>query len=292
MTHKAGFVNIVGYPNAGKSTLMNLLMGDTLSVVTHKSQTTRHRILGILNDENYQIVFSDTPGIIKPAYKLQASMMEAVKTSFEDADLMIWLLDITAPKPPEDFIEKMKKLGMPLMILLNKVDLADKELIETWINYLEDLFAEAFILPVSALKGDEKEVILEQIKKTIPEHPAYFPKDQFTDKPERFFVSEIIRGKVLLLYKQEIPYSIETVVESFKEEEEIIRIRAVIFVNRKSQKPILIGKGGEAIKKTGTAARLDIEAFFGKKVYLELHVKVRENWRDNSQQLKNFGYNP
>lgn len=291
MEHRAGFVNIIGYPNAGKSTLMNLLMEENLSVVTNKAQTTRHRILGMINNKDHQVIFSDTPGIIRPSYKLQESMMRFVNSSFEDADLLIWLIDGTSGQPEADLISKIQKLKIPVLILINKTDLATAEAVDKHIAFLTTLFPKADCLPVSAINKKYKSKILSRILKHIPQHPPYFPKDQMTDKPERFFVSEIIRGKILTQYKQEIPYSIEVVVESFKEEEKIIRIRAVIFTNRKTQKPILIGKGGQSLKKVGIAARKDMEEFFGKQVYLELFVKVKENWRNDPNQLKYFGYN-
>jgi len=297
MGHKSGFVNIIGNPNVGKSTLMNALLGERMSIITNKPQTTRHRIIGIWNDDDYQIVFSDTPGIIHdPHYKMQVSMNHYAFSAFEDADLMIYMTDtVEKPEMTDKLKNKLQKLDAQVYLLINKVDISDQnkvmEIIEFWKN--EYSFDKVF--PISALEKVGVEHILEEIKEVLPEGEPFYPKDQLTDKSERFFVSEIIREKILLLYHQEIPYSCQVIVEQFKEGEarsgKIIRISADIYVSRPTQKSILIGKGGEKIKKLGTEARKDIEAFLEEKVFLELRVKVKENWRDDERTLKYFGYN-
>jgi GTPase len=292
--HTSGFVNIIGRPNVGKSTLMNALVGERMSIITNKPQTTRHRIIGIVSEEDYQIVFSDTPGIIKdPAYKMQQAMNSFVEGSFEDADIMLFLTDPLEKYGEDDpIIEKLKSVEVPIFLVLNKVDLSKPEkllpLIQLWNKRLP--FAETF--PISALKKQNTNELLKYIIKYLPEGPVYYPKDQLTDKSERFFVSEIIREKILMRYKQEIPYSCEVIVESYKEDNErdLIRIRANIIVSRKTQKSILIGKGGEKIRSLGIDARKDIEKFVEKQVHLELFVKVKENWRDDDEMLKGFGY--
>ncbi len=291
MEHKAGYVNIIGNPNVGKSTLMNVLMGEKLSIITHKAQTTRHRILGILNEENYQIVFSDTPGIIKPAYKLQESMMNFVQSAFQDADVLIYMVEI-GEKSLKDvaLFEKIKNTKIPLLLLINKIDLAQQKEVEEQINLWKEKVSNAEILPISALNKFNIEKILVRIKELLPEAPAFYEKDAITDKPERFFVSESIREKILKHYKKEVPYSVQVEVEEFKEEEEIIRIRAIIFVMRESQRGIIIGHKGAGIKRIGTEARRELERFFGKKIFLETVVKVKKNWRDDDRQLKSFGY--
>ena len=291
MEHKAGFVNIIGNPNVGKSTLMNVLMGEKLSIITHKAQTTRHRILGILNEENYQIVFSDTPGIIKPAYKLQESMMNFVQSAFQDADVLIYMVEIGEKSlKDEALFEKIKNTKIPLLLLINKIDLAQQKAVEEQINLWKEKVPNAEILPISALNKFNIEKILVRIKELLPEAPAFYEKDAITDKPKRFFVSESIREKILKHYKKEVPYSVQVEVEEFKEEEEIIRIRAIIFVMRESQRGIIIGHKGAGIKRIGTEARRELERFFDKKIFLETVVKVKKNWRDDDRQLKSFGY--
>ncbi|MBN1251336.1 MAG: GTPase Era [Bacteroidales bacterium] len=290
--HKAGFVNIVGNPNVGKSTLMNALVGEKLSIITSKSQTTRHRIMGIVNGEDFQIVYSDTPGVVQPASKLHESMLKFSKSALEDADVIIYVTDIYEKTDKNiDFIEKTKNTGIPVLLIINKVDLSNQEklveLTESW----EKIMPDAYIIPTSATENFNIDILLRKIIELLPVSPPFFPKDQLTDKTERFFVSEIIREKILMNYKKEIPYSAEVEVEEFKEEEHIIKIRAIINVERESQKGIIIGNKGAALKKTGTMARIDIEAFFEKKVYLELYVKVSKDWKNKPKSLKQFGYN-
>jgi len=292
MTHKAGFVSIIGKPNVGKSTLMNALVGEKLSIVTSKVQTTRHRILGILNGADFQIVFSDTPGIIKPRYKLHEAMMRFVSSSFVDADVILFITDIFEKNNVEeiDQLSLLQKVKVPIVLVLNKIDLLKDDTVSTQMNYwMASIQASAYIA-ISALKGINTDKVLNTIIKHLPQSPAFYPKDELTDKPERFFVAEMIREQIFVTYKQEVPYSTEVVIEAFREDENITRIRADIIVNRKSQKPILIGKEGMKLKKVGTAARKNIEAFLEKKVYLELYVKVREDWRNNPNFLRNFGY--
>ncbi|PQJ16672.1 GTPase Era [Aureicoccus marinus] len=291
MTHKAGFVNIIGNPNVGKSTLMNALMGERLSIITSKAQTTRHRILGLLNGEDFQIVISDTPGIIKPAYALQESMMDFVKTAMEDADILLYMVEIGEKAlKDEKLYAKLQKTKTPLLLLLNKIDTSDQETLESAVQYWQEQLPTAEIHPISALENFGIEGLMSRLIELIPEAPAYFPKDQLTDKPERFFVNECIREKILLHYKKEIPYSVEVETEEFKEEEKIIRIRSLILVERSTQKGIIIGHQGKALKRVGVEARADLEKFFGKQIHLELYVKVNKNWRSDSQQLKRFGY--
>lgn len=289
--YKSGFVNIVGNPNVGKSTLMNALVGERLSIITSKAQTTRHRILGVVNEENYQIVFSDTPGIIQPNYNLQSSMMKFVKSAFQDADVFLYMVEL-GEKALKDasFFERLKTTDIPILLLINKIDKSDQTAVEKAISYWQEQLPKAQIMPISALEKFGIDNIMSTIVDLLPNGVPYFPKDALTDKPERFFVSEIIREKILLGYQKEIPYSVEVVVENFKEEEDIIRIGAIINVARDTQKGIIIGHKGKALKKVGTLARKDLESFFGKKVYLELFVKVTKNWRDNDQDLKRFGY--
>lgn len=291
MKHRAGFVNIIGNPNVGKSTLMNALVGEKLSIITSKAQTTRHRILGIVNGEDYQIVFSDTPGIIKPAYELQESMMDFVKTAFEDADVLIYMVE-TGEKElkNEAFFEKIAKVKVPLLLLINKIDRSNQSDVEEQMAYWQEKVPNARIFPISALENFNVQNVKEEIISLLPECPPYFPKDQLTDKPERFFVNETIREKILEQFKKEIPYAVEVETESFLEEEDIIRIRSVIMVERDSQKGIIIGHKGAAIKKVGSEARKDLETFFAKKIFLELFVKVNKDWRSRSSQLKRFGY--
>jgi GTP-binding protein Era len=291
MAHKAGFVNIIGCPNVGKSTLLNALVGERLSIITSKAQTTRHRIMGIVSGENYQIVFSDTPGIIKPMYKLQEKMMHFVITAMNDADLFLLITDIYEDIQLEDsYLEKLQKTKTPVLLLINKVDVATQEKLESKVQEWTAKLPNAEILPISALQKFNLDKVMEKIRKLLPEGEAFYNKEEFTDKPERFFVSEIIREKILLNYKKEIPYSVEIIVNTFKEEENIIRTQADILVERDSQKGIIIGNKGEALKKVGIQARKDLEAFFQKQIYLELFVKVDKDWRSNDTRLKNFGY--
>ncbi len=289
--HKAGFVNIVGKPNAGKSTLLNQLMGEKLAIVTQKAQTTRHRIFGIYNEEDLQIVFSDTPGVLDPKYNLQEKMMDFVKDSLQDADVFLFIVDILDKAEPSTFlIEKLNKIPVPVLILINKIDQSNQTDLEAVTELWHQRIPKAEILPISALQGFNTEIILPKLKSLLPENPPYYDKDQFTDKSERFFVNETVREKILLNYDKEIPYSVEVVTEQFREKEGIIFIDAVIYVERDTQKGILIGHKGEAIKKVGTEARLDLERFFAKKIHLNLFVKVKKDWRKNDRDLKNFGY--
>ena len=289
--YKSGFVNIVGNPNVGKSTLMNKLVGEKLSIITAKAQTTRHRILGVVNEANYQIVFSDTPGVIQPHYNLQSSMMKFVKSAFQDADVFLYMVEI-GEKALKDasFFERLKTTNIPILLLINKIDKSDQAGVEKAIDYWKEELPKAKLIPISAMEGFGVPQIMDEIVEMLPEGTPYFPTDALTDKPERFFVSEIIREKILLNYQKEVHYSVEVVVETFKEEETIIRIGAIINVARETQKGIIIGHQGKALKKVGTQARKDLEVFFGKKVFLELFVKVIKNWRDNEQDLKRFGY--
>ncbi|APG65468.1 GTPase Era [Tenacibaculum todarodis] len=291
MTHKAGFVNIIGNPNVGKSTLMNALVGEKLSIITSKAQTTRHRILGIVNDDDYQIIFSDTPGIIKPAYELQESMMDFVKSAFDDADVLIYMVEVGEKElKNEAFFNKIIHSEIPVILLLNKIDKSTQEEVEEKVTYWRNKVPNASTHVISALEKFNVESVFAKIKELLPEGPAFYPKDQLTDKPERFFVNEAIREKILQHYKKEIPYSVEVETEEFNEEESIIKIRSVIMVERDTQKGIIIGHKGSAIKRVGTEARKDLERFFGKKVFMELYVKVNKNWRSNERQLKRFGY--
>ena len=289
--HKSGFINIIGNPNVGKSTLMNCFMGEKFSIITSKAQTTRHRILGIVNGDNFQLIFSDTPGIIKPSYELQDSMMDFVKSALEDADVILYMVEIGEKSIKDSEVHnKIQSAKIPTIILLNKIDLSNQEDIENEINIWSNKYPNADIYPISALNNFNTEKVINRIIELIPESPAYFPKDQLTDKPERFFVNEKLREKILLYYDKEIPYSVEVVTEEFKDEESIIKIRSIILVERESQKGIIIGHKGVALKKIGSKARIDLEKFFGKKVFIELHVKVSKNWRSNPNQLKKFGY--
>ena len=288
--HRAGYVNIIGMPNAGKSTLMNRLVGEPLAIATAKAQTTRHRILGMVNDEQSQIIFSDTPGYLKPSYQLQKKMQAKVEEALEDADVLVLLIDAKHSELTEEFAERIKSSSGKLIVAINKIDLSDQQKLETLVEKVKTEFKPESIIPISAIYGANLDQLLKAIRERLPESPPYFPKDQLTDKPEKFFVAEIIREKIFKLYKQEIPYSCEVKVDSFKEDGRLIRIAAIIFVNRKSQKPILIGQNGTAIKRLGTESRMKIEEFLSSKIFLELHVKVREHWRENEEQLKNFGY--
>ena len=292
MTHKAGFVNIIGNPNVGKSTLMNALVGEKLSIITPKAQTTRHRILGIVNQEEYQIVFSDTPGIIKPAYELQSSMMDFVKSALDDADILVYMVEVGEKElKNEAFFNKIIHSEIPVILLLNKIDKSSQDEVEEKVNYWKEKVPNAFVYVISALERFNIDSLFEKIVELLPEGPPYYPKDQLTDKPERFFVNEKIREKILIHYKKEIPYSVEVETEEFIEEENIVRIRSVIMVERDTQKGIIIGHKGSAIKRVGAEARKDLDRFFQKKVFIELYVKVNKNWRSDKNQLKRFGYN-
>ena len=289
--HKAGFVNIVGNPNVGKSTLMNRLVGEKISIITSKSQTTRHRIKGIVNTDEYQIVFSDTPGVVKPSYKMQEYMLEFSKSALIDADIILYVTDVVENiEKNMDFVEKVSKSKVPVLLVLNKIDLTNQEKLEALYDKWKELIPHAEIFPMSAKENFNVDNLYKRIVELLPEGEAYFPKDDLTDLPARFFVNEIIREKILKNYDKEIPYSVEVEVEEFKEEDKRINIMAVIYVERTSQKGIIIGNQGEALKKVGTEARLDIEAFFGKKVFLNLYVKVLKDWRNKDSELKNFGY--
>ena len=291
MEHKAGFVNIIGNPNVGKSTLMNALVGQKLSIITNKAQTTRHRIIGILNKKEYQIVFSDTPGIIKPAYKLQENMMNFVHSAFQDADILVYMVEIGEKGlKDENLYNRIKNTKLPLMLLLNKIDLAEQDEVMNAIRFWEKELPNAMILPISALNGFNIKEIIAKIVDKLPASPPYYDKDAITDKSERFFIEEIIREKILKHYKKEIPYSVEIEVEEFFEEEDIIRIRAIIYVLRESQKGILIGHKGMGLKRIGSEARRDIEKMLDKKVFLATPIKVNKNWRNDDRQLKKFGY--
>ena len=291
--HKSGFVNIVGNPNVGKSTLMNLLVGERISIATFKAQTTRHRIMGIINDDDAQIVFSDTPGVLKPNYKLQESMLAFSESALEDADVLLYVTDpVEKVDKNGDFLQKVAKMKVPVLVLINKMDLINQEKLIELVEEWHAILPNAEILPISALAKFNVDLVLKRIKELIPECPPYFDKDQLTDKPARFFVSEIIREKILLYYDKEIPYSVEVGVESFKEEPKIIRIGAVIYVERDSQKGIIIGHQGKALKKVATEARKSLEKFFGKQIYLETYVKVDKDWRNSDRELNIFGYNP
>ena len=292
MTHKAGFVNIIGNPNVGKSTLMNALVGEKLSIITAKAQTTRHRILGIVNDEDHQIIFSDTPGILNPAYQLQESMMDFVKSAFDDADILIYMVEIGEKElKNEAFFKRIINTKIPVILLINKIDKSTQEEVEEKIAYWKNKVPNSFTYVISALEKFNIETVFNKIIELLPEGPAFYPKDQLTDKPERFFVNEKIREKILTHYKKEIPYSVEVETESFIEEEKIIRIRSLIMVERETQKGIIIGHKGASIKRVGAEARKDLEFFFGKKIFIELYVKVNKNWRSNDKELKRFGYN-
>lgn len=291
--HKAGFVNIVGNPNVGKSTLMNLLVGERISITTFKAQTTRHRIMGILNTPEMQICFSDTPGVLKPNYKLQEHMLKFSESALQDADVLLYVTDmVETPDKNADFLEKVQKLKVPILVLVNKIDLGDQEGLAKKVEEWHAVMPQAEIIPISALHRFNVDVVLHRIQELLPESPAYFDKDQWTDKPARFFVSEIIREKILLYYDKEIPYSVEVRVELFKEDERKIHISAIIYVERESQKGIIIGHQGVALKKVGTEARKALEKFFDKPIYLQLFVKVDKDWRSSQRELNSFGYNP
>jgi len=289
--HKAGYINIIGNPNVGKSSLMNALVGERLSIITSKAQTTRHRILGIVNEKDYQLIFSDTPGIIQPAYKLQENMMDFVHSAFQDADVLLYMVEIGEKcLKDEKLFERLQNTKIPLLLLLNKIDTADQEFVLEQIAYWQEQLPNATIFPLSALNKFNVDTVMNRIKELVPESPPYFEKDALTDKSERFFVCETIREKILKYYKKEIPYSVEVEVEEFKQEEDIIRIRSIIYVIRDSQKGIIIGHQGKSLKKVGSLARRDLEQFFQKKIFLELYVKVNKDWRNDDNQLKRFGY--
>lgn len=291
MAHKAGFVNILGKPNAGKSTLMNVLVGERLSIITSKAQTTRHRIMGIVNSDDFQIVYSDTPGILKPHYKLHESMMRFVTSALQDADVILFVVDIReGDTVDEEFLKKLNGFGEKVMVLLNKIDLVQQHDLEAVNTKWKELLPKAVVIPISALNGFNTKYVFDRIVDMLPEGPPFFDKDQLTDKSERFFVAEIVREKILKFYQEEIPYSSEVVVQTFKDEPDIVKIHADIIVERETQKGIIIGHQGKALKKVGTEARKDIEQFLGKKVYLELIVKVDKDWRNRESQLRRYGY--
>ncbi len=290
--HKAGFVNIIGNPNVGKSTLMNAFVGERLSIITSKAQTTRHRILGIVNGDDFQVLLSDTPGIIKPAYQLQESMMSFVKSAFEDADILLYLVELGEKElKDEAFFNKITNSKIPVLLLINKIDVGNEELLSEALKLWQEKVPNAEIFAISALQNFGVPEVFNRIIELLPESPPFYPKDQLTDKPERFFVNEAIREKILIHYKKEIPYSVEIDTEEFFEDETIIRIRSVIMVERETQKGIIIGHKGSALKRVGTEARKDLEKFFGKQIHLELYVKVNKNWRSDERQLRRFGYN-
>ena len=289
--HKAGFVNIVGNPNVGKSTLMNLFMGERISIATFKAQTTRHRIMGILNTDDMQIVFSDTPGVLKPNYKLQESMLAFSESALQDADVLLYVTDVVEkPDKNEDFLQKVRKMSIPVLVLINKIDLSNQQELEKIVELWHDNLPEAETIPVCATAKFNVDAVLRRIKELLPDSPPYYGKDQWTDKPARFFVTEIIREKILLYYDKEIAYAVEVVVEQFKESEKSIHINAVIYVERESQKGIIIGHNGVALKKVSTEARKTLEKFFDKSIYLEIFVKVDKDWRNSNKRLEAYGY--
>jgi GTP-binding protein era len=291
--HKAGFVNIVGNPNVGKSTLMNQLVGERISIATFKAQTTRHRIMGIVNTENMQIVFSDTPGVLKPNYKMQELMLQFSESALADADILLYVTDVIEKSEKNaDFLDKVAKMTIPVILLINKIDESNQETLITLVEKWHNLLPKAEILPISAKNKFGTDVLMKRIEELLPESPAYFDKDQLTDKPAKFFVTEIIREKILRYYDKEVPYSVEVVVERFKEDEKKIHINAIIYVERDSQKGIIIGHQGQALKKVSTEARKSLEKFFDKRIYLETYVKVDKDWRNSQKELGNFGYNP
>lgn len=290
--HKSGFVNIVGNPNVGKSTLMNLLVGERISIATFKAQTTRHRIMGILNTPEMQICFSDTPGVLKPNYKLQEQMLQFSESALQDADVLLYVTDmVETPDKNSDFLDKVKRMTVPVLVLINKIDLSDQKALTEKVELWHEALPQAEIIPISALHKFNVDNVLKRIEELLPESPAYFDKDQWTDKPARFFVTEIIREKILLYYDKEIPYSVEVVVEQFKESDKNIHINAVIYVERESQKGIIIGHQGIALKRVSTEARKSLEKFFGKSIYLEVFVKVDKDWRQSDRAMKAYGYN-
>lgn len=291
--HKAGFVNIVGNPNVGKSTLMNQLVGEKLSIATFKAQTTRHRIMGIVNTEDTQIVFSDTPGVLKPNYKMQEMMLQFSESALADADILLYVTDVVEdPEKNMDFLEKVSKMSIPVILLINKIDESDQKILGKLVTKWHGLLPNAEILPISAKNKFGIDILLKRVHELLPESPAFFDKDQLTDKPAKFFVSEIIREKILRYYDKEIPYSVEVVIERFKEDDRQIHISAIIYVERSSQKGIIIGHQGMALKKVSTEARKSLERFFDKKIFLETFVKVDKDWRNSQKELKHFGYSP
>ncbi len=290
MPHKSGFVNIIGKPNVGKSTLMNALIGEKLSIITPKAQTTRQRILGIVNTDDYQVVFSDTPGIIQPGYKLQEAMMREVASAFEDADLLLFMVEAGEHPAVTELTDRIRNTNLPLIVVINKIDTTDQPALELKVQGWKDIFPGADIIPVSALLNANLDNLFARILDKIPENPPYYEKDALTDKTERFFVAEKIREKILLNYKKEVPYSVQVAVEQFKERDNLIHIIAYIFVARESQKAIILGHQGQAIKRVGTQARRDLEEWLGRKIYLELSVKVLKDWRDNEKELRKFGF--
>jgi GTPase len=291
MSHKAGFVNIIGNPNVGKSTIMNAMVGERLSIITSKMQTTRHRIKGIVNGEDFQIVYSDTPGILKPNYKLQETMMKFVETALIDADIIMYVTDVKEdPAKNREYIERIRNSGVPVIVLINKIDLSNQEEVIRLFDYWNGIFPGAAVFSVSATEKFNLKPVLDRIIELLPENPPFFPKDELTDRSERFFMQEIIREKILIHYQKEIPYSTEVEVEEFREEDNMLRIRCIIYVERDSQKGIIIGKGGIALKRVGTEARQEAEEFFGKKIFLEIYVKVAKEWRDKESSLRRFGY--
>lgn len=291
--HKAGFVNIVGNPNVGKSTLMNQLVGERISIATFKAQTTRHRIMGIVNTDDAQIVFSDTPGVLKPNYKLQESMLAFSESALQDADVLLYVTDVVEnPEKNMDFLEKVRRMSIPVLLLINKIDMSDQKTLGDMVEKWHGLLPGAEILPLSAKNKFGVDMLMKRIKELLPDSPPYFDKDQLTDKPARFFVSEIIREKIMLYYSKEIPYSVEVRVERYKESEKVIHINAIIYVERDSQKGIIIGHQGVALKKVSTESRKALEKFFGKNVFLEVFVKVDKDWRSSKRELDSFGYNP
>lgn len=291
MEHKAGYVNIIGKPNVGKSTLMNAMVGEKLSIITARAQTTRHRIQGILNTPDYQVIFSDTPGILDPSYKLQESMLKAARSALVDADVLIYMIEMgEKPDPENSFLQKVAKAKVPILLVINKIDLSNQEKVEASMKEWAEFLPKAEMIPISALKKFNVDYIFKRILEHLPESPPYFAKDALTDKSERFFAGEMIREKILMHYKQEIPYAVEVEIEAFKEDVKLIRISALIYVERESQKGILIGNAGKALKRVGRESRLDMEDFFQKKVFLELRVKVKKEWRNNERFIKNFGY--
>lgn len=289
--HKSGFVNIVGNPNVGKSTLMNLLVGEKVSIITSKAQTTRHRIMGIVNTEDMQIVYSDTPGVLQPNYKLQESMLNFSQSALGDADVLLYVTDVVETiDKNESFLQKVQQVDCPVLLLINKIDLTNQKALEELVAHWHELLPKAEIMPIAALSKFNVDYVKSRVEALMPDSPPYFEKDALTDKPARFFVTEIIREKILLYYQKEIPYAVEVIVELFKEEDDLIHIKALIVVERDSQKGIIIGHGGQALKKVGAMARKDIERFFDKKVFLEMFVKVEKDWRNRDNMLKNFGY--
>lgn len=292
MTHKAGYVNIIGNPNVGKSTLMNAFVGERLSIITSKAQTTRHRILGIVNGDDFQVLFSDTPGIIKPAYRLQENMMDFVQSAFDDADILLYLVELGERElKDEAFFKKITHAKIPVLLLINKIDKGNEELLSEAVDLWKSKVPNAEVFAISALQNFGVTEVFNRIIELLPESPPFYPKDQLTDKPERFFVNETIREKILMHYKKEIPYSVEIDTEEFFEDENIIRIRSIIMVERETQKGIIIGHKGAALKRVGMESRKDLEKFFGKQIHLELYVKVNKDWRSNDKQLRRFGYN-